>query len=83
MEIKYTAHAVERMMQRQISPQEVEILLSDPDGLIKQSRDKVIAYKRVKGRRDNSDNSLAVVAVDSGNREFEVVTVMTNFEVLT
>ena len=80
METKYTAHVVERMMQRQISPQEVEILLSDPDGLIKQSRDKVIAYKRVKGRRDYS---LAVVAVDSGNREFEVVTVMTNFEVLT
>ena len=80
MEIRYTAHAVERMIQRKISPQEVEILLSDPDGLIKQSRDKVIAYKRVKGRRDNS---LAVVAIDSGNGELEVVTVMTHFEVLT
>ena len=80
MEIKFTAHAVERMMQRQISPQEVEILLSDPDGLIKQSRDKIIAYKQVKGRRDNS---LAVVAVDNGNGELEVVIVMTNFEVMT
>lgn len=79
MEIKFTAHAVERMMQRQITPQDVEILLSDPDGLIRQSKDKVIAYKRVKGR---SDNSLAVIAVDSGSGEFEVVTVMTNFEVL-
>ncbi|HJN49374.1 MAG: DUF4258 domain-containing protein [Pseudomonadales bacterium] len=79
MAIRYTSHAVERMMQRGISPREVEILLSDPDGSIKQSRDKVIAFKQVRGRKDNS---LAVVAVDKGNGLLEVVTVMTNFEVL-
>ena len=78
MEVRYSSHAVERMMQRQISTQEVENLLADPDGSIKQSRDKVIAYKRIKGRKDNS---LAVVSADRGDGVLEVITVMTNFEV--
>ncbi len=77
MEIRYSPHAVDRMFQRQISTIEVEDLLIKPDGVIKQSRDKVIAYKKIRGR---NDNSLAVVAVErDGN--FEVVTVMVNFEV--
>ena len=64
-------------MQRGISPQEVEDVLRNPDGVIAQSRDKVIACKRLEGR---SDNTIAVVAVDDG-RAWSVITVMTHFEV--
>ena len=77
MEIKYSSHAVERMLQRRISPQEVEDILTKPDGVIRQSRDKFIAYKKIRGRRDNM---LAAVAVEDG-RMWEVITVMVNFEV--
>lgn len=77
MEIRYGSHAVERMIQRGISPQEVEDVLRNPDGVIAQSRDKVIAFKRLEGR---SDNTIAVVAVDDG-RAWSVITVMTHFEV--
>lgn len=77
MEIKYSSHAVERMLQRRISPQEVEDILTEPDGVIRQSRDKFIAYKKIRGRRDNM---LAAVAVEDG-RMWEVITVMVNFEV--
>lgn len=77
MEIRYGSHAVERMMQRGISPQEVEDILRNPDGVIVQSRDKVIAHKNVEGR---SDNAIAVVAVEDG-RAWSVITVMAHFEV--
>ena len=77
MEIKYSPHAVDRMIQRQISTAEVENVLAKPDGLIKQSQDKIIVYKEISTR---TDNSLAVVAVER-NGNFEVVTVMVNFEV--
>lgn len=63
MEIKYSSHAVERMLQRRISPQEVEDILTEPDGMIRQSRDKFIAYEKIRGRRDNV---LAAVAVEDG-----------------
>ncbi len=77
MEIRYSPRAVDRMIQRQISTAEVEDVLAKPDGLIKQSQDKLIVYKKVDAR---TDNSLAVVAVEQrGN--FEVITVMVNFEV--
>ena len=78
MEIKYTPHAVERMIQRKISPQEVELLLSTPDGTIKQSMDKFIYYKKIKGRKDNA---LAAVTVEIRNNRYEVITVIVNFEV--
>ena len=65
------------MIQRGISPQEVEGVLRDPDGVIRQSMDKVIAYKHIDGR---ADNSIAVVAV-RGSQAWDVVTVMVNFEV--
>jgi len=65
------------MMQRGISTQAVEDVLRNPDGVIAQSRDKVIAYKRLEGR---SDNTIAVVAVDDG-QAWSVITVMTHFEV--
>ena len=77
METKFSFHAVERMFQREISAQEVEGLLAKPDGVIRQSRDKMIAYKRIDGR---TDNSVAVVAVE-GKGAWEVITVMVNFEV--
>ena len=77
MEIKYTPHAVERMMQRNISPQEVELLLSNPGGAIMQSMDKYIYYKKIKGR---TDNALAAVTVVIENNRYEVITVMVNFE---
>lgn len=65
------------MLQRRISPREVENILTEPDGVIRQSRDKFIAYKEIGGRRDNV---LAAVAVEDG-RMWEVITVMVNFEV--
>ena len=64
------------MIQRGISPQHVEDILGSPDGVIRQSMDKVIAYKQIEGR---IDNSIAVVAVE-GNQAWEVITVMINFE---
>lgn len=76
METKFSSHAVERMFQREISAQEVEDLLAKPDGVIRQSRDKMIAYKRIDGR---TDNSVAVVAVE-GKGAWDVITVMVNFE---
>lgn len=76
MEVRYRSHAVERMIQRGIAPHEVEDILGNPDGVIRQSMDKVIAYKRVAGR---NDNSIAVVAVEE-NQAWEVITVMINFE---
>lgn len=76
MEVKYSAHAVERMIKRRVTTQEIEDLLTDPDGVIRQSRDKIIAYKRIPGRRDNL---IAVVAVEV-EQSYEVVTVLVNFE---
>ena len=65
------------MIERQISTTEVEELLGKPDGLIRQSQDKVIAYRELEGRKDNA---IAVVAVEQDGN-FEVLTVMVNFEV--
>ena len=78
MEIIYIPHAVERMMQRVISPQEVELLLGDPDGIIVQSKDKFIYYKMIRSRKGNV---LAAVVVQKRNSLYEVITVMVNFEV--
>ena len=78
MEIKYTAHAVERMMQRHVSPQAVEALLTEPDGSILQSMDKYIFYKKIKGRKDND---IAAVVIHKMKYQYEVITVMINFEV--
>ncbi|MCZ0941697.1 MAG: DUF4258 domain-containing protein [Gammaproteobacteria bacterium] len=76
MEVRYRSHAVERMIKRGISPHHVEDILESPDDVIRQSMDKVIAYKRIEGR---NDNSVAVVAVKEG-QAWEVITVMINFE---
>ena len=79
MKIKYRPHAVDRMLQRNISTQEVELILTDPDGTIQQSRDKFIFYKKLKGRKDNS---IAAVTLLKTKDEFDVITVMIDFEVL-
>jgi len=77
MQISFSSHAVDRMIRQQISTVEVENLLAKPDGLIRQSKDKVIVYKRMHGRKDNA---LAAVVIERGG-DFEVITVMVNFEV--
>lgn len=38
--INYTSHAVDRMMERKISTYDVEVIIQNPDGKIKQSKDK-------------------------------------------
>lgn len=78
MNIKYSSHSVDRMVQRNISTKEVEIIISEPDGKIKQSQDKYIFYKKLKGRKDNL---IAAVTVTRSKNVFEVITVMINFEV--
>ncbi|MBI2608523.1 MAG: DUF4258 domain-containing protein [Deltaproteobacteria bacterium] len=79
MEIKYSSHAVQRMVQRNVSTQEVEFVLTDPDGTIKQSKDKYIFYKKMKLRKDNM---IAAVVVRKKRKLCEVLTVLINFEVV-
>jgi hypothetical protein len=78
MEIKYRSHAVNRMLQRKISTDEVELILNEPDGVIAQSLDKFIFYKKLKGRKDNL---IAAVTLIKSKETFEVLTVMIDFEV--
>ena len=78
MDIKYSSHAVERMIQRKITTGEVELIIKSPDGEIKQSNDKYIYYKKIKLR---NDNLLAAVTVKRSMKVIEVLTVMVNFEV--
>ncbi len=80
MSITYSEHAVSRMMERNISVSEVFLVLSEPDGKIKQSLDKWIFYKRLALRKDNL---VAAVAVELKQDNWEIVTVMINFEVKT
>lgn len=78
MNIKYRSHAVDRMLQRNITTTEVELILREPDGIIKQSQDKFIYYKKLKGRKDNL---VAAVTLVKSKNELEVITVMIDFEV--
>jgi hypothetical protein len=78
MEIKYSSHAVDRMIQRNITTQDVELLITDPDGTIKQSRDKIIFYRKIAHRKDNL---MAAVTVLKTRNIYEVITVMVNFEI--
>ena len=77
MQIRYSPHAVDRVTERKISTSDVESILTKPDGVIRQSTDKLVLYKKLEAR---GDNTIAVVAVEQNNG-FEVVTVMVNFEV--
>lgn len=78
MEIRYRSHAVDRMLQRNISTEEVELVIRDPDGTIQQSRDKFIYYKKIKGR---NDNLIAAVTLIKSKNAAEVLTIMIDFEV--
>ncbi len=78
MNIKYSSHSVDRMLKRNITTKDVELILSEPDGKIQQSRDKFIFYKKLKGRKDNL---IAAVTVLRSKSTYEIVTVMINFEV--
>jgi len=77
VELVYSAHAVERMQQRRISPSEVEKIVFECDGNIRQSKDKTIYYKKLAGRKGNS----AAVVVEKRLDLLEVLTVMNHFEV--
>jgi hypothetical protein len=66
------------MLQRKISTDEVELILNEPDGVIAQSLDKFIFYKKLKGRKDNL---IAAVTLIKSKETFEVLTVMIDFEV--
>lgn len=80
MEISYSEHAVRRMAERNISVEDISLILSAPDGKIKQSLDKWIFYKHLTGRKDNL---IAAVAVELKAKKLEIVTVMIHFEVRT
>ena len=79
IDVKYRSRAVERMLQRNISTVEVESVIFEPDGVIKQSQDKFIYYKKLKGR---TDNMIAVVAISKKQKSFEILTVMIEFKVV-
>lgn len=76
-QIIYREHAVQRMSESKISPAEVSRVLHDADGIIKQTKDKCIFYKKMTNRKDNL---IAIVALNYPER-YEVITVMINFEV--
>lgn len=66
------------MLQRNFSTKDVELILSEPDGKIQQSRDKFIFYKKLKGRKDNL---IASVTILRSKTTYEIITIMINFEV--
>jgi len=77
VKVVYRDHAVTRMIERHLTPKEVEHVVLFADGTIPQSKDKVIYYKKMRGRKDNL---IAVVAIKHVE-EIEVITVLVNFEV--
>jgi hypothetical protein len=79
MELRFQPHAVERMQERRISVAEIEAVISEPDGKIRQSRDKSIFYKNLKGRSDNLVAAVVIEFLPGGI--IEVITVLVNFEV--
>jgi hypothetical protein len=68
---------VDRMLQRNFTTAEVELVISEPDGTIKQSKDKFIYYKKFKSRKDNL---VAAVTIMKSKDNIEVLTVMIDFE---
>ena len=79
MDLRFHPHAVERMQERKLTVSEVQLILSFPDGRIRQTKDKVIFYKELDHRHDNF---VAAVVIESLSKELhEVITVLVNFEV--
>ena len=79
MQLRFHPHAVERMVERKITVAEVEQIVAEPDGRISQTKDKVILYKKLPGRKDN--NLAAVLVERLAGDLIEVITVLVNFEV--
>lgn len=73
-ELIYRPHAVERMLVRLITNDIVRDIIESPDGIIKQSFDKEILYKKIRLRKDN------LIALVVLSRK-EILTVMNFFEV--
>jgi hypothetical protein len=67
------------MVERKITVAEVEQIVAEPDGRISQTKDKVILYKKLPGRKDN--NLAAVLVERLAGDLIEVITVLVNFEV--
>ena len=80
MELYFRSHAVQRMQERKVSVDEVQLVIDSPDGKIRQSKDKVVLYKKINGRKDNL---IAVVAVEKDKLKplIEIISVLVNFEV--
>jgi hypothetical protein len=55
------------------------MIVFEPDNIIKQSQDKFIYYKKLKGR---TANLIAAVVITKNHNSFEVLTVMIDFEVV-
>ncbi len=72
-----TPHAVERILDRKISMQELEQLMTNFDEIIAQGP-KYLLIKRFRDRKDN--NIAAVIIEKKGEDLWVVITVMVNFQ---
>lgn len=72
-----TPHAVERVVDRKISMQELELLILSPDEVIAQGP-KYLLVKKLQGRKDNN---IAAVIIEKQEQDlWVVITVMVNFQ---
>lgn len=72
-----TPHAVERIVNRKISMQELELLILSPDEVIAQGP-KFLLVKKLKGRKDN--NVAAVIIEKKEQDLWGVITLTVNFQ---
>lgn len=72
-----TPHAVDKILDRKISMQELEQLMLNPDQVIEQGP-KYILVKKFLKRKDN--NIAAVILEKKGKDLWVVITVMVNFQ---
>ncbi len=72
-----TPHAVERVLNRKISMDELGSLIQEPDQIIPQGP-KFILIKRFQKRKDN--NIAAILIEKKGEGLWVVITVMVNFQ---
>ena len=72
-----TPHAVDRLLNRKISIEEMESLILNPDHILPQGP-KFILSKRFSKRKDN--NIAAILLEKKGDDLWVVITVMVNFQ---
>lgn len=72
-----TPHAVDKVLDRKISMQELEQLILNPDKIIEQGP-KFILVKKFLKRKDN--NMAAVLIEKKGKDLWVIITVMINFQ---